>query len=187
MWDFPCAHAFLCGIDDCERHTRGAPFFGSINAGTGHSSTAPLQRTSSTATTRSTLQRVYGTCTGQVSRAFPHGICVCKTSRKARGGGQVAVVPPNEAQVTFRLDVGDGQGSQDALLDFEGDGKAGHHRNPESGHHRLLDPLTALQHQRVLFSRCAPLSTSLTTWPEAEPASRKIQVSPARSAKVTAG
>jgi hypothetical protein len=40
-----------------------------------------------------------------------------------RGGGQVAVVPPNQAKVTFRLDIGDGQGSQDALLNFEGDGK----------------------------------------------------------------
>ena len=66
-------------------------------------------------------------------------------------------MPPNQAEVAFRLDIGDRQDPQDALLDFEGDGKAGHHGNPEPGHHRLLDPFTALQHERVVLHEVRPI------------------------------
>lgn len=52
----------------------------------------------------------------------------------AHGGWQVAVLSPNQTEVAFRLDVDEGKEPQDALLDFEGDGKARHHGNPESCH-----------------------------------------------------
>ena len=60
-------------------------------------------------------------------------------------------MPPNHAEVTFGVHVSYRDDPQDTLLDFEGHRIAGHHGNPEPGHHRLLDALTALEHQRVVL------------------------------------
>ena len=66
-------------------------------------------------------------------------------------------MPPNKAEVAFRLDVGDREDPQDILLDFEGNGPAGHHGNPQPGHDRPLDPLTALEDQRVVLHEMCPV------------------------------
>jgi hypothetical protein len=64
---------------------------------------------------------------------------------------------PKKAEVAFRLDVGDRQDPQDALLDFKSNGKAGHHGHPQPGHDRPLDPLTALEDQRVVLHEMRPI------------------------------
>ena len=75
------------------------------------------------------------------------GLRVQNVQEGHRGGGQPDVLPPDQGEVPFHLQVRHWKRPQDAVLHLQHDGIAGDHGNPESRHNRLLDPFTALQNQ----------------------------------------